>query len=592
MFTIRFKSLNYRPDLQVTLRNNVDGWNLDIPGIYDSDEWRFELPEVKYQQGFNFKFVLERTYWMEGQDFYLQPFNGGNYVYDEGLVRFPPITEMVVENNYVQNLFFKPNLDENHLFDVIVIGSGIGGGILADQLSDLGVDVLVLEAGSYVFPTHVANLPRQHQVGKFEKHIWGLFDEFKVQNYANTFGSQYAGGQSFNLGGRSVFWGGLIPRMTSWEMELWPTDIKWYLEDGGYQRAEDVMNRIPLQPTPYHRNVKTFLRNLLPEFNPFDAPMAVQYSNNNLGTIPAGMFSTADLLMESRLTDGPTGNQNLSINLNHPVVQLKTSGTSVTEVVAYDLIARKYRSYKAKRVVLSAGTVESAKLARLSQLLDPNGKIGIGITDHPIFFTHFSIPANSPFYSATDSSKILLQHKQASANAHPYNIVLELGADFNQGRYIDTDILKRHNEQKGNNMLCELVFLFNAPLIDNNRVDQIGPSFAKPLVQMQPSPVANGFYAEINGIKDQIIQQLGGEAIQGDNLLLNQAGLGGVAHEVGTLRMGAKGDGVVDANLKFLSYDNLYACDLSVFPSSPAANPTLTLAALAVRLAEHLKAQL
>jgi choline dehydrogenase-like flavoprotein len=592
MFTIRFKSLNYRPDLQVTLRNNVDGWNLDIPGIYDSDEWRFELAEVKYQQGFNFKFVLERTYWMEGQDFYLQPFNGGNYVYDEGLVRFPPITEMVVENNYVQNLFFKPNLDENHLFDVIVIGSGIGGGILADQLSDLGVDVLVLEAGSYVFPTHVANLPRQHQVGKFEKHIWGLFDEFKVQNYANTFGSQYAGGQSFNLGGRSVFWGGLIPRMTSWEMELWPTDIKWYLEDGGYQRAEDEMNRIPLQPTTYHRNAKTFLRNLLPEFNPFDAPMAVQYSNNNLGTIPAGMFSTADLLMESRLTDGPTGNQNLSINLNHPVVQLKTSGTSVTEVVAYDLIARKYRSYKAKRVVLSAGTVESAKLARLSQLLDPNGKIGIGITDHPIFFTHFSIPANSPFYSATDSSKILLQHKQASANAHPYNIVLELGADFNQGRYIDTDILKRHNEQKGNNMLCELVFLFNAPLIDNNRVDQIGPSFAKPLVQMQPSPVANGFYAEINGIKDQIIQQLGGEAIQGDNLLLNQAGLGGVAHEVGTLRMGAKGDGVVDANLKFLSYDNLYACDLSVFPSSPAANPTLTLAALAVRLAEHLKAQL
>lgn len=592
MFTIHFKSVNYRPDLEVTLRNNVDGWELDIPGIYDNDEWRFELPEVKYQQGFNFKFVLERTYWMEGQNIYLQPLNGGNYVYDEGNVKFPPITEMVVENSYVQNLFFKPNLDENHLFDVIVIGSGIGGGILADQLSDLGVDVLVLEAGSYVFPTHVANLPRQHQVGKFDKHIWGLFDEFKVQNYANTFGSQYAGGQAFNLGGRSVFWGGLIPRMSLWEMDWWPTDIKSYLEDGGYQRAEDLMNRVPLQPSTYHSNTKTFLGNSLPNFNILDAPMAVQYSNNNSGSISAGMFSTADLLMESRLTNGLTGNQNLSINLNHPVVQLKTSGTSVTEVLAYDLIARKNRSYKAKQVVLSAGTVESAKLAQLSQLLDPNGKIGIGITDHPIFFTHFSVPANSPFYSATDSSKILLQHKQSSVNAHPYNIVLELGADLNQGRYIDADTLKQHNQQKGNNMLCELVFLFNAPLMDNNRVDQVGPSFAKPLVQMQPSPIANAFYAEINGIKDQIIQQLGGQALPGENLLLNQAGLGGVAHEVGTLRMGANGDGVVDANLKFLSYDNLYACDLSVFPSSPAANPTLTLAALAIRLAEHLKAQL
>jgi choline dehydrogenase-like flavoprotein len=48
-------------------------------------------------------------------------------------------------------------------------------------------------------------------------------------------------------------------------------------------------------------------------------------------------------------------------------------------------------------------------------------------------------------------------------------------------------------------------------------------------------------------------------------------------------------DGVVDTDLKFLAYDNLYACDLSVFPTSPAANPTLALAALALRLADHLR---
>jgi choline dehydrogenase-like flavoprotein len=48
--------------------------------------------------------------------------------------------------------------------------------------------------------------------------------------------------------------------------------------------------------------------------------------------------------------------------------------------------------------------------------------------------------------------------------------------------------------------------------------------------------------------------------------------------------------GVVDTNLKFLAYDNLYVCDNSVFPASPAANPSLTLAALALRLAGTLKA--
>jgi choline dehydrogenase-like flavoprotein len=45
---------------------------------------------------------------------------------------------------------------------------------------------------------------------------------------------------------------------------------------------------------------------------------------------------------------------------------------------------------------------------------------------------------------------------------------------------------------------------------------------------------------------------------------------------------------VVDENLKFVSYDNLFACDPSVYPYIPAANPSLTLVALSLRLAEHL----
>jgi choline dehydrogenase-like flavoprotein len=59
-------------------------------------------------------------------------------------------------------------------------------------------------------------------------------------------------------------------------------------------------------------------------------------------------------------------------------------------------------------------------------------------------------------------------------------------------------------------------------------------------------------------------------------MALQTTAIGGVAHEVGTLRMAADGPGVVDANLKFLGYQNLYACDNSVFPVSPAANPSLT----------------
>jgi choline dehydrogenase-like flavoprotein len=48
----------------------------------------------------------------------------------------------------------------------------------------------------------------------------------------------------------------------------------------------------------------------------------------------------------------------------------------------------------------------------------------------------------------------------------------------------------------------------------------------------------------------------------------------------------------VDANLQLRGCKNLYVCDLSVFPSAPASNPSLTLAALAIRLADHLRADL
>jgi choline dehydrogenase-like flavoprotein len=80
----------------------------------------------------------------------------------------------------------------------------------------------------------------------------------------------------------------------------------------------------------------------------------------------------------------------------------------------------------------------------------------------------------------------------------------------------------------------------------------------------------------------------GAEPLQGETLELKPGGLGAVAHEVGTLRMGDAGNGVVDSDLKFRAYDNLYACDNSVFPTSPAANPSLTLGALALRLSRHL----
>jgi choline dehydrogenase-like flavoprotein len=63
-------------------------------------------------------------------------------------------------------------------------------------------------------------------------------------------------------------------------------------------------------------------------------------------------------------------------------------------------------------------------------------------------------------------------------------------------------------------------------------------------------------------------------------------------HHMGTTRMSADPfQGVVDADCRVHGLANLYVAGSSVFPSCGPVNPTLTIVALALRLADHIKAK-
>ncbi len=63
-------------------------------------------------------------------------------------------------------------------------------------------------------------------------------------------------------------------------------------------------------------------------------------------------------------------------------------------------------------------------------------------------------------------------------------------------------------------------------------------------------------------------------------------------HHIGTVRMGDDpATSVVDADGRLHDTDNLYVTGSAVFPTSSQANPTLTIVALALRLADHLREQ-
>jgi choline dehydrogenase-like flavoprotein len=74
-----------------------------------------------------------------------------------------------------------------------------------------------------------------------------------------------------------------------------------------------------------------------------------------------------------------------------------------------------------------------------------------------------------------------------------------------------------------------------------------------------------------------------------DDILANVKPVGG--HHIGTARMSDDPkQGVVNADAQVHGVPNLYVASSAVFPTSSHANPTLTIVALAARLAEHLKA--
>jgi GMC oxidoreductase len=591
---VRFRTNRYAPPsvLELRIKDASGGDDQAFQGEYAEGAWTFKIPIPEKKRNLLCRFALDGQEYGEKSTVTLEAKAGNVYEYDTYDISLTVFDELAQSRSpLMERMFWKE--PETKTFDVIVIGSGMGGGVLADQLSDLGLNVAVLEAGSLLFSTHIGNLPRPTKVGRFTKHIWELWYRYGIKDYTQGLDSVYEGAQGYNVGGRSVFWGGLIPRMSEWELSGWPQEIRSYLLTKGYEDAERLVKKSDYKGWKYQESAKEFLSKSFSSFHVKDAPLGIDYPKTvSRPLLPAGVFSTVDLLMESILT-GPESSRNYpKVLQRHPAVRINHEGGKVSGVTVLDLDRDQFVEFKASAYVLAAGSLESSKLA-LSSNLEPRSAVGKGFTDHPVFYTHFGIPRSSALYRENDAAKILMQNKSSSQTKDPFNIVIELGADLNHGRFVDPSLLEAHRKAKSS-MLCEIVFLAGIPLNEKNSIAMKSDRFySKPLVEMHGVPDIDKIREQILPLHKEILAKLGAVSLQDETLELKLAPAGGVAHEAGSLRMSASPEtGVVDKDLRFHCYENLWACDLSVLPSSPAANPSLTLIALALRLADHLKANI
>jgi len=113
-------------------------------------------------------------------------------------------------------------------FDVIVIGGGTFGSVVAEHLFVTDVTssrrILVLEAGPFVLPEHVQNMP-----------FMGGAPDMRVP-WVNHPALNYFG-LLFAIGGRSLTWGGWSPELLDIELSQWPSSVRTALRSQYFAEA-------------------------------------------------------------------------------------------------------------------------------------------------------------------------------------------------------------------------------------------------------------------------------------------------------------------------------------------------------------------
>ena len=609
-FKILFETGQYAPNHVVTLRNEADGWGKDLYGVYAFGAWIFDLERSSYPENLKFKFFLNGQYLMEGEPFTVG--NSGEHRFTESTqagqgVTFP--AEAAAESRFIHNYDnlpayespqqqkrFPGNRSETKEYDVIVIGSGMGGGIVADAVSDGGLDTLILEIGGVQTPTHVGNVYAD----------WDeVVSEHQVGHYDRKEGTNFLFGAQMALGGRSAYWSGIILRMQEWEYSYWPTAIRDFLRDkaqggdDGYTRAETLMRKRKTLGKFQDRVVQR-LRQQMPDLSIEDLPRSRHQPNTDEQNMTdsvlfssTGVFSTTDLLSDSKAFTNDLGARHLTINLNHLVTHIRpdpNDPTRVSEVVCQDLVGNKERVYRGKAIVLAAGSIESPKIFRQSNLADPSNKAGRGLTDHPyVFSSNYIIPQDNDFAGDLNHAKVLLSAGDARRDHYPFYAELLINPWYWHVRRADDDLWERQSPENRRTEIT-MKFGFSKELIDRNTVEPQGLG-EKAAIRVENLTLDGYFIDQARQFRNRILGALNIPHDPNEGMGLAAHG-GTVNHSGGTLRMSEDtAQGVVDENLKCHSYENLYIADVSIFPYIPTANPSLTLGALAIRLGDHLKAR-
>jgi len=512
-------------------------------------------------------------------------------------------------------------------FDVVIIGTGAGGGTLGYALASTGKRILFIERGDYV-PREKDNWnPRAVNVeGQYNtKDIWQDVDGKPLHPHTNYYvggNTKFYGAALFRLRqedfGEIHHHGGLSPAWPITYEDLEPYYLKAeHLYQVHGERGEDPTE--PHSSGPYaHPPVshEPRMQQLSDDFarlglKPFHVPLGVQLDENNRRASKCIRCDTCDgfpCLIQAKsdaqviCVDPALRYPNVTLLTNALVERLDTNSTG--RVVTKIVVKRNGTSeeYSADIVVVSCGAINSAAL--LLRSANDKHPRGLG-NSSDVVGRHYMGHVNSVLMAVSKCPNPTTFQKTLALNDFYF---LSKDWPFPMGHIsfvgkLDGETLKAGAPAVAPGWTLELMakhsldfWLTSEDLPDpDNRVSLN----RERKVVLRYKPNNEDSHKQLIAKLERLMSAQtkcpthGNQCHQGmfsRNLFLGQRiPLAGVAHQNGTIRFGRDPKtSVLDINCKAHDLDNLYVVDGSFFPSSGAVNPALTIMANALRVGDHL----
>ena len=497
---------------------------------------------------------------------------------------------------------------EKEFYDYCIVGAGLAGSLLAYNLTKSGKNVVIIDAGPRF-------IDQQTEYGIDPNGFLPFIlpeGHPSFINYEDSSSPPYPYKQSIvkGIGGSTLAWLGTAVRLLPDDFEMhnqFGIGVDWSINypsmEEYYQEAEcelGVAGRndnpwlkniiYPLPAFPFDETDQLFIRackelNIRTHSTP-QARNSKKYNNYSecassascIPFCPSGAKYTA---LRHLLEAEKTGF--LKILSNSPVLKLVSDKDKVLSALVFSPSKPFY--VEAQNFILAAHAVESIRLLMLSSsdfspngLANSSGLLGKCFMDHPLIISEGKIDSKLELkgYQTLQSYQFYSTENRSREGA--FKLEFSTSPQFSWQ--------KKNNEVvRKLKIICLLELL---PVLENqvtlskSKKDNLDLPVAK--ISIKFSDYENEAALKAKSVAEQILQSCGARKIKTSDM---NWGVGG--HPSGGCRMSkSNAEGIVDQNLKAHDVKNLLVVGSSVFPTIGAANPSLTVAALALKLSHYL----